>query len=459
MMRKVQWLIEMRPIVLLGLLVCVAVSCGILSTDSDDEKYDSWLPTPTDVMGFAATSADSSNGSGVMVVWLMEAMDEVTGCNVYRTDGTSAYERINSEPITSDLRPRHLFVDEDPEVPSSGQYIYLLTAAHVNGIESYPSPALTVPFGGAGVVVNGLSPGGDQLDVSIKPTFTWDEVENAESYCIVLQNPSAGAGDPEWVQRFDTTSIQLGDARGVSYVPFSHDRLDYATRYEWEVHALDEGNFAFATNMASFTTLHSTMVPPAPTDVMGLFRRSDVDSTAYIVALIWVVEETTGFLGCNIYRRQGEGAYQRINSDLIIAQDDIRWSYKDEEVGPSPGVEYSYYVRAVNDKGESDPSGEVVVPAGLTWETFSSLSPAAGEAEVSVTPTFSWDEIGGAATYFVIVYEGSPDVPSAVWMYRDSGSSVECGALDGATYIHLDGGRLTNDAQHYWMVGSVTSFL
>ena len=433
-------------------MACCVIGCGLLSTDSDDELDGSWLPSPADVIGFAVTSADSVQGSGVIIAWGLESADDVYEWNVYRTDGAHAYQLVGREPFNHDPRRGYTFFDEVTEEPSGDRSIYLVTAVHESGIESDPSPALIVPADRAGDEVSSLSPVDGQSGVSAKPVFTWDPVDKAETYCIVLYAPGAGTDEYEWVYRDTVTTFEYGAVDGVTYIPPAGERLQYDTDYRWSIHGVDENNFAFAVGEAGFTTKSAPSVTQPPTDIMVLFRLSGESPPSYAVTITWFVPDSDEASGCNLYRKIGPGAYEKINGELIVPDDFMLWTYVDEEAPIPAGIEYFYYATVLWPGGESGPSPGAVVPAYPVMGQVEGLSPGDGQTGVSVTPTFTWNMAADTESYGIILCEGEWESERMVWVYRDVGTSFECGRANGVTYMPLEDGRLRGDALYSWMI-------
>jgi len=91
--------------------------------------------------------------------------------------------------------------------------------------------------------------------------------------------------------------------------------------------------------------------PAAPKDLSGLF-------SAEAVQLVWSANTEADLAGYNVYRREGEGPWQKINSELARTP-----TFEDR--GVQAGHKYLYRVTAVDlAHNESAPSEEAEVEAG-----------------------------------------------------------------------------------------------
>jgi hypothetical protein len=65
--------------------------------------------------------------------------------------------------------------------------------------------------------------------------------------------------------------------------------------------------------------------------------------------------------------------------------------------------------------------------------------------------------VPGAETYTVVLFEGELGSGDWRWIYRDVGTSFQCGQTGGVTYVPLDDGTLHCDALHSWQILGVSA--
>lgn len=444
-MRKSMRVTVVAPV---AVAIILGVGCSLDLLDPEGVEF-SELPSPGEVMGFVVSPGEARDGD-VAIAWVMWDREEPAGFNVYRTDGISPYQRVNDELVT-----RHRYDDGDVDVPSDAQHVYVVTAVDMDGLETEPSEGVIVPAGLSSEEVEGLSPGGDEIDVPVVPTFSWDEVDGAESYCIVLEKPDSGMDPPEWVYRDSTSSFEYGATEGVTYVPPSSWQLEYDTYYTWTIRAFGEDNFAFGAGETGFTTeAVDTLSPDPPTDIVAALYYYEEGDRSWSVALAWFVDEPSGVFGCNVYRRIGSAEFERINEGLVSPDADGIWRFEDDLAG-QPYDEHVYCVTVVGSGGESEASPSAIVPVDPAWQYVDGLSPPNDEIGVSLVPTFSWNAVEGAETYVITLREDSWESGNTVWVYRSDGTSFECGETYGITYLPLEGGALVNDTPYSWQIVGV----
>lgn len=98
-------------------------------------------------------------------------------------------------------------------------------------------------------------------------------------------------------------------------------------------------------------TPRDTFPPAAPKNVSGLF-------SADAVQLVWTANTEPDLAGYNVYRREGEAAWRKLNSDALRTP-----TFEDRSV--QPGHQYLYRVTAVDlAHNESAPSEETAVETG-----------------------------------------------------------------------------------------------
>jgi hypothetical protein len=148
------------------------------------------------------------------------------------------------------------------------------------------------------------------------------------------------------------TAKGLFDSRGETPVAqFRDPDFQFERSYFYRVRALFKSGSQLAESEDSklcAITPRDTFPPAAPAALSAI-------STAAGVELIWDANTEPDLAGYNVYRREGEGAPHKLNSELVGTP-----LYRDE--GVEAGRRYAYWVAAVDSAGnESPPSGVAVV--------------------------------------------------------------------------------------------------
>jgi len=148
------------------------------------------------------------------------------------------------------------------------------------------------------------------------------------------------------------------DRRGETPIPrFRDPDFRFEHSYFYRVRALfrSSGSGGSGSQLAESEdskpcaiTPRDTFPPAAPANLSAI-------STAVGVDLIWNANTEPDLAGYNVYRRDGEGAPHKLNSDLVRTP-----LYRD--VAAETGGRYAYWVTAVDSAGnESSSSGEAAV--------------------------------------------------------------------------------------------------
>jgi hypothetical protein len=95
---------------------------------------------------------------------------------------------------------------------------------------------------------NLVSPGVNEVGVSIEPTFTWDAVLNAVKYQLQVREVSA----PNWTDLYNNNNVPVGTSfqPGTAELP-----LDYYKSYQWRMRVFISGVWSGYSTARVFTTL------------------------------------------------------------------------------------------------------------------------------------------------------------------------------------------------------------
>ena len=94
---------------------------------------------------------------------------------------------------------------------------------------------------------------------------------------------------------------------------------------------------------------HDVFPPGAPA---GLQAVSSGPGQKPFIDLVWTGNDEKDLAGYNVYRRESDGTEQKINTELVTAP-----AFRDSDV--SPGGEYSYWVTAVDLRGNESHRSDV----------------------------------------------------------------------------------------------------
>lgn len=277
--------------------------------------FDPAQPVPSAPTGLQVSATRSLS---VDLEWT--PVENAISYSLYRASVTdSTYKKIGYS-LTADFT--------DKTVEPSTSYTYTVSATGVGG-ESEPSvsvSAATKPPVAFPQVPEGLTAG--EITTS-SFEIQWDPVDGAESYSVYRKADGQSA------------FIPIASSSAASYIDKSVSVGQ--TGYSYKVTAVNEmGESAQSAELAMAMPL-----PAAPTDLtVGLVGES-------FVGLIWTSQG--GENQVNIYR-EADGEVQHLGYAKVN-------TYYDRTV--KPDVEYTYYIKAQNAGGESDPSNIVKVTPGL----------------------------------------------------------------------------------------------
>lgn len=254
---------------------------------------------------------------------------------------------------------------------------------------------------------------------SLTPTFRWATLEDAAAYRITVKLE----GETIW-----SDVVEVGEIVYPGEPP-----LEYETTYNWDVQPLDsEGNPIGNNPQATFTT----------PSLIRVTLTSPIGVTVETLTPTFTWEEVEGAAGYRIEVSE--------NADMS----DPLWgttvgltsiSYP----GDPPlelGVTYYWRVRAVDQAGEEIGEWSEIATFDVTPPPVIRVvltSPV--EAEIStVMPTFTWEELEGAAGYRIEVSENA-DMSELLWT-----------ATVGLVTIQYPGEpALVFDVVYYWRVMAV----
>ncbi|MCH9031077.1 MAG: leucine-rich repeat domain-containing protein [candidate division Zixibacteria bacterium] len=371
------------------------------------------------------------------------------GFNIYKSTG-GVFQRLNDFLIItseSDFPNLFVFADLSLDTTSLNQFQYYVTTVSTDDIESKPSDTVSVTP--ASVLerlrsssITGLSPK-DCGFASLTPTFSWDPVNDAESYVIVLIrdnfNVSSDSSDSYlWIYRQNDTTVNLGDNTGTTYISLQVARLDEDVLYEYEILAVDAGNVVIVESDARFWTVGID-------GFTGITKTNEIgDVLDSIDPRDWCVSEFDTFLFAPAFpnpatssvtlqfgtREQGHVAvriYKYFNGAAKVIRtlyEDsvgliggvVTWDLTDNtETRVPPGI-----YRAVFETefeccyGDIEVRDTVSPPILLSPENGDVLDNSCNDGEVtsdSVIWNFDWSDVSGATVYELFIKNNAAQNP------------------------------------------------
>ncbi|MBZ0243696.1 MAG: carboxypeptidase regulatory-like domain-containing protein, partial [Bacteroidales bacterium] len=263
--------------------------------------------------------------------------------------------------------------------------------------------------------VTNLTPSDGAVDIENGDMLTWSWGANTQEYRVVLGTTYPPA----------TVVQDWGIANTATDGSYTLAELNPNLQYFWRIDARNNNGstngdvWGFTTTISSVSGLTATVNDPG------------VSSPTVSAALAWDNPMGRAFLGYNVYRDM-----VKITPTPVAGE-----SFTD--LGLARNTTFSYYVTAVFDEGESDPSNTVEITTlgvgnvdGVVYDALNN-DPIEG-ASVRIQGTnglfsFVTDETGAYAGQ---VYAG-------LYNYTVSAADFDNQTLSGQTVVHT--GTLTND--------------
>ncbi|REL23932.1 T9SS C-terminal target domain-containing protein [Rhodohalobacter sp. SW132] len=278
-----------------------------------------------------------------------------------------------------------------------------------------PAPKMVSP-------VNGLA------DSGRTPEFTWEAVENADSY-ILHFGSTATPG-----------SITDVTVEGTTFTVT--DSLDAGSEYSWKVRAVNDGNEGEWSKIWTFETA-KTEEPPVVLSVPKLIGpANNSGQSGHAVTFSWeAVEHAEAYL-----LHYGSLGKESVTVDVLVGGTELTLSDTLQ-----PKTDYYWKVRAVNgdtdgewsdiwsfatekEKNNGRPVVKIPAPA--------QVAPARDAEESSFSTTFEWDEVEGADYYILHSVRLNP----AELVIEEK--------VTGTSFIPEE--PLEPESVYHWMVRAVT---
>lgn len=261
------------------------------------------------------------------------------------------------------------------------------------------------------------SPPDNASDVSTDPTFSWDPVQNVDTYQIQV------ATDTE----FTSLAVNESDLTSASYQAAG---LSPSTVYYWRIRATNAGGTGSWSVTRSFTTESSPSNPPeAPSLASPSDGASGVPTSP---TLNWNSSQ-----GADTYHLQV--ATNASFSSPVINQSELS-STSYQASGLDNSSTYYWRVRASNEDGNSSWSAEwsfttegsiPQVPPAPSLE-----SPSNGADEIPTNPTLQWNSAERADTYQLQVATDENFSNLTVNENGLTGTTRQIANLDNSTTYH-----------------------
>jgi hypothetical protein len=243
----------------MGIVLACAVIC-FLCTGCDEDS--SRTMVPHDPLGIIVGIGQDTDSFPLAMMWVDG--DVATDLfSVYLKAGDSAYEKKNDDLVRRGpifgipSAPTGLgYIDFTFDIESTLSHSYYVVATNSYNYESAPSEEIVVVPADIDPAAHltGLAP--DTTNgVGLTPTFSWDAVPGAASYCFVFEEDTQDQGGVlKWIYRTTKTSVTLASTEGMTYLDDMGTSLQRNTDYNWSVYAVNSNNCTFAASYAEFST-------------------------------------------------------------------------------------------------------------------------------------------------------------------------------------------------------------
>jgi hypothetical protein len=295
--------------------------------------------------------------------------------------------------------------------------------------------------GGGPVTFLPIAPGNGELGVSIKPLFTWnDPGVDVDNYVITIYNNENLTGIHSFTfPEITGTSYQYGDEDN-----FDTD-LEPNFTYYWEVVGFDESNQIVAqSEVFSFTTAvlelaKPSLIAPGP-DANDISLTPTFTWSKDELAEAYTLEYSEGDV------LSGTPTVVELEiADLTDNNPDLSYSYTlPAGSALDAGTQYTWRVTATADgldPKSSDPSSFTTTPP---LGAFSLLTPINEAADVTLTPTLTWQRSDNANFYGVTLFK-SDDLDNQI---HSANNIVD---VEGVSYT-VPEGVLEHDTEYTWIV-------
>lgn len=232
----------------------------------------------------------------------------------------------------------------------------------------------------SGNSVSLISPANATINVNRTPTLSWDPINLASGYELMLADNSSFTNPKIYNTNLTTTNYTLSGG----------EILNQVTTYYWKVRAKDDNAFGLWSNTYSFTT---TQNPPGPT----VLKKPDNFATVYVtdVNLSWFESTDASTYDLQVSTNS--------NFTNLIKNQTGLTGLNYTAVGLPNGT-YFWRARGVNSVGIGSWSNtytftvEYIIPAKVTLS-----SPTNNATGISLSTSLQWLSAFGAVNYELIV--------------------------------------------------------
>ena len=256
--------------------------------------------------------------------------------------------------------------------------------------------------------------------------ITWDESDDkdVDSYRIYRD---AGTGSFSLISE-ETATFYLDTG------------LDYSVEYSYKVTAVDDSdNESEFSNMVSLVPVN-LFSPATPAD-LAIKAHNIPDDFEVNVELTWTGNTETDFSHYKIFRSTTSPLFLPDDDSYLATETGV--FYLDEDV--TPGNTYHYKMIAY-DLGElsSDPT---IVVSDTPLEVPTLMAPIEDVENVSLTPTFQWQNVNSAVKYKIIVRTSSNT--GDIWDFDITASTANTMSID---YPSNADTPLLNNTRYWWFI-------
>jgi len=250
----------------------------------------------------------------------------------------------------------------DSTVTNGTNYFYKVAAVNAGGTGAKSTEASATPSSSLPLAPNGVRAQSQAYNGSI--TVYWNTVATATSYSVYRSTTPGGEG-----------AVRYASAGSNTY--FNDTSVTSGTTYYYEVSATNSfGEGATSVEVSATAGSTPLSAPPNLKAVAG----------SALVTLNW--GSVTGAASYNLYR-----------GGVVYAQNITSPTFVDNAV--TNGVNYSYYVTAVNVSGEGSQSNTVNATPGSAALAAPTGMHADSNSYGGPSQTVGWNAVSGATTYNV----------------------------------------------------------
>ena len=276
-----------------------------------------------------------------------------------------------------------------------------------------------------------LKPVPNQERAATKPTFSWDNVEEAEYYEIQIAETETELAKAKPVTVDKRTGFSYTD-----YIP--KEGLKNNHTHYWRVRSVQGQSRSNWTETHALTIFWGAISGQSPVD------RSVSEITKPIFSWSNSVDNVHHY---EFQISDSKDSFASKDTTVV----DVRNGFGTTMYTPGEGLKnyttHYWRIRAVDEENQATPWSDTLSVA-INWGMMENLRPLSRTDFTTVTPTFSWNNVKGATHYELQITADKTTIESADTKNIDvrRGFSI-------TTYVPSPG--LQNNTTHHWRVRAV----